>query len=179
MRKLKYDSPEIGTQYGQWTIISRETKKNSPHRQTYYKVKCECGREGWRSAALLVSEKVKACKSCCRSSMFKNTFTNSYFNKIIDRAKKMNFEIDIDSNYLYDLFLKQNKKCKLSGEDIDFRKSWEKGTIQTASLDRINNNKGYIKGNVQFVHKDVNFMKGKLTEERFIELCNKISKYEN
>jgi len=41
----------------------------------------------------------------------------------------------------------------------------------TASLDRINNDLGYIEGNVQWVHKDVNRMKWAFTQDRFLELC--------
>jgi len=32
-------------------------------------------------------------------------------------------------------------------------------------------------GNVQFVHKDINFMKQSLSQEDFIYYCKKISKY--
>jgi len=44
-----------------------------------------------------------------------------------------------------------------------------------ASLDRIDNNKGYIEGNVQWVIKKINYMKNTLSEKNFINLCNKIS----
>ena len=43
----KYSNPIIGTIYGQWTIISTEIKNNgSNNRSTYYKVRCQCGKEG-------------------------------------------------------------------------------------------------------------------------------------
>lgn len=45
---------------------------------------------------------------------------------------------------------------------------------QTASLDRIDSSKGYIPGNVQWVHKDVNKMKLALSEKRLLELCTLI-----
>lgn len=41
-----------------------------------------------------------------------------------------------------------------------------------ASLDRIDSSQGYIKGNVQWVHKDINKMKFDLSQDRFLELCN-------
>ena len=46
---------------------------------------------------------------------------------------------------------------------------------QTASLDRIDNSKGYIVGNVQWVHKQVNFMKGTMEQKEFIKFCKLIS----
>lgn len=45
----------------------------------------------------------------------------------------------------------------------------------TASLDRIDSSRGYVEGNVQWVHKDVNFMKQALSQERFVELCTLVA----
>ena len=42
---------------------------------------------------------------------------------------------------------------------------------QTASFDRIDNSKGYEVGNIQWVHKEINMMRGTLSVDRFIELC--------
>jgi len=43
------------------------------------------------------------------------------------------------------------------------------------SLDRIDSSKGYIKGNVQWIHKDVNIMKNKFNQEYFIEMCKLVA----
>jgi hypothetical protein len=45
-----------------------------------------------------------------------------------------------------------------------------------ASLDRIDSKKGYVEGNVHWVHKDVNMMKRNFTEEYFINLCETVYK---
>ena len=68
-----------------------------------------------------------------------------------------------------------NGKCALSGLEIQFGKHWKMMSDQTASLDRIDNTKGYITGNVQWVHKQVNFMKGTMEQTEFIEFCKLIS----
>ena len=63
-----------------------------------------------------------------------------------------------------------------AGVDIQFGKHWKKKlSDQTASLDRIDNTKGYIIDNVQWVHKQVNFMKGTMKQTEFIEFCKLIS----
>lgn len=73
----------------------------------------------------------------------------------------------------WNLFLQQNKKCALSGIDIQFAKKtgkdWYKNT--TASLDRINSKLGYNLNNVQWVHKHVNFMKLQTPNDEFIKWC--------
>jgi hypothetical protein len=46
-----------------------------------------------------------------------------------------------------------------------------------ASLDRIDSSKGYIDGNVQWVHKEVNEMKMQATQNEFIEYCNLVAEF--
>jgi len=90
------------------------------------------------------------------------------------REKRLQFTIDIQ--YLWRLFCKQNKKCNLSGELLTFDSDryLHNGT---ASLDRIDSSIGYVKGNVQWVHKEINIMKNKHSTEHFLNLCRKITKY--
>lgn len=88
-------------------------------------------------------------------------------------------EFSINIEYVWDLFCKQKGKCALSGFDINFaedRRSYQKGET-TASLDRIDPSKGYIHGNVQWIHKDVNKSKYDFTQERYVELCRSVAKY--
>jgi hypothetical protein len=75
--------------------------------------------------------------------------------------------------HAWDLFLKQNKKCVLSGLPIEF-KARRKGH-NTASLDRINSNEGYVDGNVQWVHKDINWMKNTFSQQHFVDMCKKVA----
>lgn len=94
------------------------------------------------------------------------------FSDIIYSAKKRNINFDLKIEYLWDLFVAQDKKCALSKVDIFmFRNRKHKST---ASLDRIDSTKGYEVGNVQWLHKDVNNMKGSLTQTQCIELCKNI-----
>lgn len=162
-----------GEIYGQWTVISNEIKRHT-NRSIYYNVTCNCGQEGWRSASCLKSGRTKACKSCCKTVNNFNTYLERYFKQVKERARVKNFEINIDCQYLQELWDKQNGKCVLSGLTIDLRINWQKH-LQTASLDRKDNSKGYIKGNIQWVHKDINNMKYTFTEEYFIGLCQAVS----
>ena len=105
----------------------------------------------------------------------------SMWNKIKSNAKKRNHEFDITIEYAWGIFIKQKKLCVLSGVKIYFAstgKQFNNGCA-TASLDRINNSKGYIIGNVQWVHKDINRMKWAHDEKYFIELCQRVAKWKN
>lgn len=73
----------------------------------------------------------------------------------------------------YKINLKQNKKCVLSGIELCFPKvsGIKSKTLITASLDRIDSSKGYVIGNVQWIHKTINTMKMDLADSEFIKLC--------
>jgi hypothetical protein len=81
--------------------------------------------------------------------------------------KAMDFEITLE--YVGDLLEAQNYKCNLSGLEISAKHN-------TASLDRIDSSKGYVVGNVQWLHKDVNMMKRHYSQDYFQHLCNLITK---
>ena len=97
-------------------------------------------------------------------------------------AQRRGFEFNITIEYAWELFLNQERRCALSGVPIDFdmsldnlRKTGHQGGL--ASLDRIDSKQGYIGGNIQWIHKDVNKMKMDLPQERFLEIVKQISKY--
>ena len=95
------------------------------------------------------------------------------FAEIKYKAAKRKIEFAITIEYIGDLFEKQNGICNLTGEKLTLKETI-KDISQTASLDRIDSTKGYIEGNVQWIHKAVNRMKSNLPEKQFIELCEKI-----
>jgi len=68
------------------------------------------------------------------------------------------------------LFIKQNKLCSLSGLLLESTYN-----NMTMSLDRIDNNKGYIEENVQWVHKDINMMKRIYSQDYFIYMCKLVA----
>jgi hypothetical protein len=103
----------------------------------------------------------------------------SYLYLLKNRANRKKIDFDLDGDYLWKLFLQQNKKCALSGLVLVFPKAWgiKSKTQITASLDRINSSIGYIRGNVQWVHKTINTMKMNLSDKQFIYFCKKVAKY--
>lgn len=179
--------PIIGTKFGQWTIISDKIKQgseitgNEEYRNLYWEVKCKCGAIAWRLPNALKQGTSTACKSCCMLSGDIHSFINSKFNNIIrgleTRKKVGQLEFNITSNYLQELYNK-NQKCQLSGIDLTFDSDL-KIRDNNLSVDRIDSSIGYIEGNVQLVHKDINMMKGTLSQERFIELCKLVTNKNN
>lgn len=95
------------------------------------------------------------------------------FNNIKKGAKERGIEFEITIEDIGDLFEKQKNKCALSGIELFLKKDYLDITA-TASLDRIDSGKGYTVDNIQWVHKDINFMKRHFEETYFLDLCNKI-----
>lgn len=134
----------------------------------------------------------KGQKSCfkCRSETISELVWKGFgeisgevYSGIKNCADSRNIEFKVSIEYIWNLFLSQNRKCALTDIELIFQKRGEEARnrgLKTASLDRIDSKKGYIEGNVQWVHKDVNRMKREYTQERFIEICLKVAeRYKN
>ena len=85
----------------------------------------------------------------------------SYWHSLRISAGKRDLPFEVTMKYLWEIYLKQERKCIFTGLNIAF----DRGSRGTASLDRIDSSKGYIVGNVQWVHKDINKIKGKFLDK--------------
>jgi len=177
-----------------WETIKIQDKINNftileiKHQRKGSKIKaqCICGNIWTGPANCIVSGHIKSCgcQSSIRTSIrcWQGTkdISRSYFGHVGLHAKKRNLEFNITLEYLQELLEQQNYKCNLTGLIIKCTRNRNKNRStyeeQTASLDRIDSSIGYIEGNVQWVHKDVNKMKQNLPEKRFIKLCKLIAK---
>jgi hypothetical protein len=100
------------------------------------------------------------------------------FSKIKHGADKRKIIFDISIENLWDIYLRQFAQCAISGLEINFSNSIRSGK-NTASLDRINPSIGYVEGNIQWVHKDVNRMKWRYDQSYYIDICHKINNYKD
>lgn len=100
------------------------------------------------------------------------------FRAHLTRAKRRHHEVNLDLEYLQEVWNKQNGKCSYSGVILQkplYRKKNDPRYV--ASLDRIDSSKGYVKGNIQFVSASINYMKSFLSHEQTVELCKTIAKH--
>ncbi len=176
-----------GKKFGKLTAI--KPIKSNKYQQMVWLFKCDCGNEkeiplSW------VTRKDKGIKSCgClrhRPSIRWKGYgdiSGTYWGSLQRNSKKStskrskNIKFNISIKDAWDLFLKQNKKCALTGVELKFNRQYANnpnGKEQTASLDRIDSNKDYTLNNIQWVHKIVNKMKMNLNEKDFINWCKLI-----
>ena len=118
------------------------------------------------------------CYKCPKTTRLKyknvGEVPGAYYNLIKHGAKVRDIGFDISMEYLDKLWRNQCGKCALSGLPIKFGRKITDRKEFTASLDRINNDKIYMEGNVQWVHKDINRMKSKYSQDYFISMCSAV-----
>lgn len=169
-----------GQKINNWTFI--KFLKLSNKKNAKWLCKCDCGNEVVVLAYNIVSEQSKRCLKCMAIAHIKSYEGNiptPVWKTILTNAKRRNHKVNITRDYAYSLFLKQNKKCAISGLDIKFAENNQdyNKRNQTASLDRIDSSKGYIKENIQWVHKDINIMKNEYSMDKLLNYCKLIYNY--
>jgi len=180
MKKLELANKK----FGKLTVIELHSIDRNGH--TRYNCVCDCGNVCNVLSTHLVRGNTKSCGcSILKGKERKNwkgvgeisgQFWASHILRSADgsKGKRKPLECNITKEYVWDLFLLQNRKCKLSGIELKFPTKF-KDKSYTASLDRIDSSKGYIIGNVQWIHKDINKMKNTYDQDYFIKMCKLIS----
>jgi hypothetical protein len=167
----------IGYKFHYLEVIEKDVTKHQ--RQQYWLCKCDCGNICSLNTGTITAKGQKSCgchvtKKWAGDSYNKvGQISGRLWRTIYNGALSRGIYFNITPNYCWNLFVTQNGKCALSGIELCFAKN-SRDYSSTASLDRIDSSKGYIEGNVQWVHKHVNIMKNKFTEQYFINLCQKI-----
>lgn len=161
-------------------------KKTKTHQQfDAYECVCECGNKCIVAAGNILRRGKRVSCGCLtdikpRTKQYQGIGDLSGLRwsaiQSCQKRKSRDLEFTITIEYAWNLFIQQNKTCALTGLPIkicDIRD----GGQNTASLDRIDSSKGYIEGNVQWVHKDINHIKMDYNQEYFLNLCKRV--YEN
>ena len=166
-----------GKTFSKLTVLELASDTSNTCHDRYWLCKCECGTIKKIRQTHLTRDKIQSC-GCSQFLRGKNhrqwkgcgEFSGVFFNTIRHGAKTRNLEFNITPQEIWELFIKQNRKCALTGLDLVFS-TLSGGNDGTASLDRIDSKRGYFIDNVQWVHKDINIMKMQHSQDKFISLC--------
>lgn len=178
----KYNFVDLsGQTFGNLTILKR-SEALTKTRGALWMCKCSCGREVEISSNGLTSGNNITCGN--RDEHYRSERVGEipifHINAIRNNAIKRNLSFTVEPDYLWNLFITQERICQLSGVILcftDARDASNTGNQTTASLDRIDNSKGYDVGNVRWVHKNINIMRGANTDEEFLNWCHKCIDY--
>jgi len=112
---------------------------------------------------------------------WKNFDDPFWFNRrcsaIKQRARDFNLDFDLDPEYLQSIFPKDGK-CPALGTSFEAGTRYAKGKqrAKKISLDRIDNSKGYIKGNVQWVSLLANIIMTNATPDQVMAVAKHYKK---
>jgi len=186
-RKGRATSVNPGDVFGKLTVLVRVSNSRNSHSR--WACRCECGEERDFLATHLVHAGTDSC-GCDRprgpthkqwtgcGEIHGDFFTHIRRGADGSRGRApIPFNLTIE--YLWELFLQQDRRCALSCELIWFKggnyNTKARGAETTASLDRIDSGGGYVQGNVQWVHKDVNRMKSVFSQEHYLRICRLVA----
>lgn len=159
-------------------------------RRTWVEVRCSCGHIGTRRKDHVLSGKSKECKRCASKRTAKKfgmprTFKGvgglgkTFFNRIKYGAKKRDIPFDLTVEFLWNLYLKQEMRCALTGLAIEIVPETKNTAPDyerfTASLDRIDSSLGYTEQNVWWVHKEINRFKNNYSLDQFLTMCRLVA----
>ena len=95
------------------------------------------------------------------------------------RDRNKGYGCDLNVIYLKKLWEEQNGICPITGWNLilpkDTAKAWDINNPSNASLDRIDNSKGYMQGNVRYIAFMANIARSSFTDEQLIEFCKAVA----
>lgn len=183
-----------GQKFNYLTVLKMAITEKSKSNTWMAVCKCDCGNINDYPPSDVINGRRKTCgKKDCKfhrqdySNCGKNNVRFTGYEGIHGQkwsvikagAKKRKIGFDISIEYAWNLFVEQDKKCALTGMNIEFGKTATDFEATTASLDRIDSSIGYVEGNVQWVHKNVNLMKSHLGQREFVDLCKMVASYKS
>lgn len=161
--------------FGKLKVI--KLSHSNKYKNRIWECQCECGSIIFRSTSSLnrksVNIKSKSCGKCRGGDDIYNysgfeDISGTRWCNIKNGAKVRNLEFVITKKDIWNIFEKQKHLCALTNLPVSF-------LDKTASVDRIKSDIGYVKDNIQIVHKDVNKMKNNFDQDYFIKICKLIS----
>lgn len=170
-----------GNRYGMLVVVEQLPRCSG---DTMWKTRCDCGNEGRAGGQNLRTGKIRSC-GCSRWRKGSDHHQWGGYGKISGakwrliqnrsryRKSRQTQSFDITIEYAWELYERQRGRCALTGLPIGFGE--KQSDPETASLDRIDSKLGYVVGNVQWVHKDINRMKNAFDQDYFIAMCRAVS----
>jgi hypothetical protein len=169
----------IGKKFNRLTVLKKDEERFK-NGDCKYVCQCDCGKIVKLRRYSFISDSTKSCgcfslevKRLRNWSGYKK-LSKTVFNTILRNSGIRELEFNVTIEQLGDLFEKQGGKCAVTGEEIEFGLNTK--DRRTASLDRIDNNKGYTINNIRWVHVRVNQMKNNMSDEELVYWCDKIIK---
>ena len=175
----KYKKNYSGKLYKNWKIT--EFSHMNKYGNSCWKMIClGCNKEYIYAISRIKNGYSDKCLECTKRNNSRTTcigeLSGQRWATIKRNASNRNIAFEVTIEFAWDLYLKQEEKCAITKVPILLRSFWKDIHLNTASFDRIDSNDIYRDGNVQWVHKVVNVMKGKLSTQEFKSWCELVAR---
>ena len=155
-----------------WLVDVKTDKVGNLSKVRYFCTECNNILTPWQKKTIML-EKVDGFKAKNslekRESRLRN-ITHAIWKKAKDRALKYNMDFNIEES---DIIIPEI--CPILEVPLEFG---TKGNYEySPSIDRIDNSKGYIKGNIQIISKKANSMKNSASLEELRKFCKNVLRY--
>lgn len=117
-------------------------------------------------------DKVRESTRLCQRKRYNDPlkFPILMLQSIKSRKRENGKVVKLTLDDIEELIINSNGVCAVSGLPL----TCERRNPLLASIDRIDSNKGYVKGNVQLVATCVNLAKHTLPQEQFVAMCKAV-----
>lgn len=112
----------------------------------------------------------------CQDDEIKMSFLKENLRRA--RSRKKAHSIDITVDELMEIGRKQNWRCAITGDQLEFTRGGtfnnNNSNSRSCSIDRIDTSRGYTLGNVQLVTWQTNSAKAGMTQEEIIQWARRV-----
>ena len=183
-KNFSRNSIKVGDQYGYWTVISQPTKDKAGH----WLARCICGHEKLVEGYTLVTGKSTKCLVCGNRERAKKirkfgdiVAARQAWSKHRQSARERNLTTTVSFDEFYEISKMPCWYCgdtPISGywENSSYKREWHEPFISNG-IDRVDNSKGYIKGNIMPCCIRCNRAKNDMTIEEWKIKINKWSEW--
>jgi len=157
VNEYNFNHPELKIKRRENKLLNRPNKKAG----RFFECKCsECDNIIFITKKDVDENNKKFCSKECKNKNNKSEYYH-YLKGVEKRANHKKLPFDLTESYIKNLLeIKQNNKCSITGCFIKIKNKKEESILyETASLDRIDNKKGYTEDNVQWVMLGINYMR--------------------
>ena len=169
----------IGDKYKHWTVIGGP--KTNEYNCLVWECQCDCGTIRWMPGNELTNPNMSIqCIKCAAKERGEKQAKKkkkigdlklTRYTKLQRSAEKRGIEFNVTMQELWDLYEKQSGKCAITGDSLP--------NIEEASLDRIDSNKGYYVGNIQWTTYQANVSKHLMSMNELYTFCKKVLNHAN
>jgi hypothetical protein len=142
--------------------------------------RCECGRYVDVPPDELEADLVGECGECgpgvrIEYDDYRGDVPRYYFARLKRDAQRRKIPFELTIADVDRVLRRQDSTCAISGIKVFFNTSTNPGT---ASVDRKDSSLGYHPDNIQITHKDVNMMKGRMSDDKLLWWTETICKHQ-